>query len=356
MPRIHILRPGKFRSCNGREVEFDAGDLRDIAADYERNTAPVIVGHDPGTGDPAHGWAASLSATARGLFAEVPKLTRQMREWIDEGKYRRVSARLVRKAGRWSLDHIGMLGARTPAVSGLDPVELAAGADPADVVVAEIELADGGKNEGLVARTLARALDFVLSRNEEPPARTALAEGGKMADSKSGAGTRRGDDLEARLAAERKRSEELEERLAAVELAAVRSKAAATVKAAVDAGRLTPRWQEPFTALLCALSSLDGETVDLAAASESGEAVELSLAACFAEYLDRKAVEVPQGDLAGPARGEMATRPSPSPLDSDAARERRQLHDRAVALADEKDIPYADAVVAASIELAGAVS
>ncbi len=362
MPRIHILRPGKFRDCKGRTVELSGADLRQIADRYERNAAPVIVGHDPDTGDPAHGWAASLSADSRGLWAEVPRLTPQMKNWIAEGRYRRVSSRLVRKAGAWALDHIGMLGARTPAVSGLDPVELAGELDPGDVLITEVELAapstdESGYEPQGVARVLARALDYVLGRNDSAGGELpASAEGGsRMTNSGSAGGRRQDDRLAAELAAERERTEALERRLAAMETEARRTSAGATVKRAVEAGRLLPRDEAPMTALLAALTevAVDGEplTVELAAEDEGGEDRTLSGAAYIGDLLGRIPVQVPLGELSGPS-AELASQRSAVP--SGAAGEdvsRAALAARGRKIAAERKIPFAEAVELAAEEV-----
>ncbi|MXX62994.1 MAG: hypothetical protein F4112_16025 [Holophagales bacterium] len=373
MARIHILRPGKFRDLKGREVNLTQQDMERMAAGYERNSAPVIVGHKDDPEDPAHGWAASLSADARGLWAEVPRLTKQMREWISEGRYRKVSAKLLRKAGGWGVAHIGMLGARQPAVSGLDPVELAAGDEPGDVIFGEVELAalsagkhetdDDDENNGnggalaLASRALNLARDVLSGRGvAEPPDETG---GSRMTDTGTSAG-RQGDDLKAQLAAEREAREALQKEVDELKLARKRSKASGAVKAAVKAGRLLPRDEEPMTALLAALADVevDGEpfTVELAAAGDDGEDRTLSGAEYLGDLLGRLAVNVPQGEISGRAPGEVSS-PTLAAPPSEAILARQKVADRAQALMREnKDLSLADAQVQAAVELAGPAS
>lgn len=298
MPKIHILRAGEFRDCKGRTVDLSDQDMREIAAGYERNSAPLIVGHSPKTDEPAHGWAASLSANSRGLFADVPRLTKEMRSWIKEKRYRRVSSRLVRKAGKWTLDHIGMLGARTPSVSGLDPVELAGELDPEDVVVSEIDLAD--MNETDDATTLVRQV-LDLFRKETNDGSAQPGDGGNLTKPEGAGGSQR-TDLAADLAAEREKRQKLEGQVSRLLAQQKLTAAGGAVKAAADAGRLLPRDEEPMTAVLAALAdvTVDGEpmTVELAAAGSDDEPRELSLADYVQDFLGRLPEQVPQGEIA----------------------------------------------------------
>ena len=372
MPRLHILRPGRFQDCRGREVNFTARELEQIARDYKPHSAPLIVGHAPSTKDPAHGWAASLSADDRGLHAHVPRVTPEMKAANREGRYRRCSSRLVREASGWRLDHIGMLGARTPAVSGLDPVELAGELDPEDVVITEVELAApsaGGTTQDIeeligpqsvTARAVAWARELVLGTKEPSTQASLAAEGDEMTNSQPAASRQGDNELKAELAAEREARKALETQVQELVLGQRRSNASTAVKAAVEAGRLLPRDEAPMTAVLAALADVttDGEafTVELAAESADGAARELSGAEYLGDLLGRLPVQVPQGELAGPMSGEMPQRPSPAPANTAVDRQRLKLHQRAVSLAAEKEIEYSDAVVAAAIELAGSVS
>lgn len=372
MARIHILRPGKFRDLKGREVNLTQQDMERMAAGYERNSAPVIVGHRDAPEDPAHGWARSLSADARGLWAEVPRLTAQMKGWIKEGRYKKVSAKILRGADGWGVRHIGMLGARQPAVSGLDPVELAAGDEPGDVIFGEVELAapSGETKEpeasGGVLSLASRAIDLardVLSgrRNDDPPSsrETGGGEGGsQMSDEGTSGGRQGGDGGQASELAEQ-RIADLEKRLAASEARERRASANATVKSAVDAGRLLPRDEEPMTAVLAALADVqvDGEPlqVELASADEDGEPRELSAYDYVADYLDRAGVQVPQGEVSG-ATGAVS-RPALGAQPTEAELSAKQISDRAQKLMRENEgMSLADAQVQASIELAGPLS
>lgn len=331
MPRIHILRPGSFRDCTGKRVDLSQADLQQIARDYAPGTAPLITGHRQLTTDPAHGWIRSLSVNDRGMFADVDQVSPEMKRANAAGRYKRCSAQLLGRPGQRTLGHVGMLGARRPAVSGLDEVALAEFAgdeEPENVVVTEIELAAEGHDENngtsgalsLADRAvnLAReALDAIRGRGAagggaaaggSPPSNG----GDDMTNANSAGDRQRNNDeldaLKADLAEERKAREASEKRLAAIELARKRDTAKSAVQAAVDAGRLLPRDAEPMTALLAAVGDLpevDGEpfTVNLAAADDDGEAQDLSGPDYLTDFLGRLPVQVPQGELSGRETG-----------------------------------------------------
>ena len=119
----------------GEAIEFSEADLQATAAAYDPKVskAPIVIGH-PKSDDPAKGWAVSLSATKRGLFASLDKVDAAFAESVRAGSYGTVSAKFYRPTdsnnpvpGTWYLRHIGFLGAHPPGVKGLDAPEFAEG-------------------------------------------------------------------------------------------------------------------------------------------------------------------------------------------------------------------------------------
>lgn len=128
--RIHALRPGTF-PADPIELTVTVEDLLATAAAYDpaRYQAPVVIGH-PLTDDPAWGWVLGASADEHGLWLEV-ELLPEMAELVRESRYRAVSVALWTpdapgnpQPGVWSIKHLGFLGARPPAVKGLQAVRL----------------------------------------------------------------------------------------------------------------------------------------------------------------------------------------------------------------------------------------
>ena len=130
---------------SGESIAFSAADLQATAAAYNPRLAkaPLVIGH-PATDDPAKGWAQSLAANERGLFATATKVDPAFAESVRAGSYGTVSAKFYRPTdannpvpGVWYLRHVGFLGAANPGVKGLDDPEFADAADDGCVCFTE---------------------------------------------------------------------------------------------------------------------------------------------------------------------------------------------------------------------------
>lgn len=139
--RIEVFRPGTFTPMNGAPVTFSAADLAAIAAAYdpEAAPAPIVVGH-PSTDAPAYGWAKDIEfdQAIGKLFATVGDVEPAFADAVRARRYAKVSMTFFRpdapnnpKPGTWYPKHIGFLGGRAPAVTGLKPVFFAGDADEA---------------------------------------------------------------------------------------------------------------------------------------------------------------------------------------------------------------------------------
>lgn len=140
---IESLRPGTFKDGNGATWSFSDGDIADLAAGYDvtRNPAPVVIGH-PKLDSPAVGIISAASKVGEKLCVEVDpsSLDPQFAADVEAKRYFRVSLRLFTPShpanpnpGKWSIRHLGFLGAHPPAIPGLAPV-FAAGDDDGPVV------------------------------------------------------------------------------------------------------------------------------------------------------------------------------------------------------------------------------
>jgi hypothetical protein len=134
---LHIFKPGKWTTMSGESIEFSAADVAATATAFDPRLgkAPLVIGH-PATDDPAQGWADSLIANDRGLFAKPAQVDPAFAESVRAGRYGTVSAKFYRptdlnnpKPGVWYLRHVGFLGAAAPGVKGLDDPSFAAGDD-----------------------------------------------------------------------------------------------------------------------------------------------------------------------------------------------------------------------------------
>lgn len=140
---IESLRPGIFTDGNNATWSFSEDDIADLASGYDatRNPAPVVVGH-PKMDSPAVGIISAANKVGEKLCVEIDpaSLDPQFAADVKAKRYFRVSLRLFTpnhpanpNPGKWSIRHLGFLGAHPPAITGLAPV-FAAGDDDGPVV------------------------------------------------------------------------------------------------------------------------------------------------------------------------------------------------------------------------------
>lgn len=163
MKRIQIFKAGRHTSSAGERIAFSEADLASIAANYDPRVheAPIVVGH-PTHDAPAYGWAKGLTAEGDMLFVEPDQVPAEFAEWVEAGRYKKVSAAFYRpdqkgnpKPGHWYLRHIGFLGAQPPAVKGLAPVQFGDGEE--GVYFGELP-------SGTVAGLFRRLRDFLIEK------------------------------------------------------------------------------------------------------------------------------------------------------------------------------------------------
>lgn len=132
MPEIEIFRAGTHTAANGQTITFSQSDLEEIASGYnpEYHEAPIVLGH-PADNAPAYGWVKGLRVAGDRLFATLGDLSTSFVEAVRDKLYKKVSASFYPpespanpNPGRYSLRHLGFLGAQPPAVKGLSPISL----------------------------------------------------------------------------------------------------------------------------------------------------------------------------------------------------------------------------------------
>lgn len=123
---IEIFRTGTFTDANGVVETFTPETLDRIVRTYNEQVeadssllAPLVKGH-PQTDSPAYGWVERLARRGNTLYAKLHSLSQEIIEDVKNGKFKKVSISLYPNL---LLKHIGLLGAVSPAVKGLKPVE-----------------------------------------------------------------------------------------------------------------------------------------------------------------------------------------------------------------------------------------
>jgi hypothetical protein len=124
---IEIFRTGLHSDSSGTSTNYQLDDLQNIAKNYndtisnsENLLAPLVKGH-PKDDAPAHGWIEKLAIRGDILLAKIKELSGEMASQIKNGMYKKVSISLNKDN---SLRHVGLLGAASPAVKGLENVKL----------------------------------------------------------------------------------------------------------------------------------------------------------------------------------------------------------------------------------------
>lgn len=121
---IEIARAGgPYRALSGEEVTITPADLDAAVESFDPadRRVPLVLGH-PKLDDPAYGWLADVKRDGDVLVARFRDVPEPVREAVDQGRYRNVSAKFVKG---WRLWHVGLLGAAQPAIPGLAEVRLA---------------------------------------------------------------------------------------------------------------------------------------------------------------------------------------------------------------------------------------
>jgi len=126
---IEIFKTGLHTDSNGQTQEFTAEDLDKIVQTYNTQIkddnsllAPIVKGH-PESNAPSYGWVEQLARRGTKLLAKLKGLSDELINDIKDKRFQKVSISLYPNL---MLRHIGMLGAATPAVKGLKPVEFTA--------------------------------------------------------------------------------------------------------------------------------------------------------------------------------------------------------------------------------------
>ncbi|WP_019672301.1 hypothetical protein [Psychrobacter lutiphocae] len=137
MKRIHIFKTGTHTDSHGQTVNFSESDLAAAVTAYnpDIHQAPIVVGH-PKTDAPAFGWVQSLSSEGGNLYATPEQVNTEFSEQVKAGSYKKVSASFYPPnspanpvKGVYYLRHVGFLGAKPPAIKGLQPVEFSESGD-----------------------------------------------------------------------------------------------------------------------------------------------------------------------------------------------------------------------------------
>lgn len=363
MKPLHIFKPGNHITMSGACISFGESDLAAtvLAYDPALHEAPLVIGH-PKHDAPAAGWVKSLSTAADGLIAVPHEVDVAFADLVAQKKFKKISASFYHPdaannpvPGVYYLRHVGFLGAQPPSVKGLRPIELAEDeegvvefGDFGDSVSAGVfrrlrewlidkfsqEDADrvvpGWEVDNLLAESLRE--DDRPSFTEPNKPRHPTTEENPVNPAEKAALEAENTRLKTRLAAHEERQQK--------EQAAQRhTKNLAFAEGLVGAGKLLPKHTAALIAALDFAEAGDaplefGEGDQRKPVIEGLKAIfdDLPQQIDFAEQASKDR----QGDLHVPTDLEFA--------EKNTDPDRLSLHNRATALAADKNIPYESAV------------
>lgn len=117
----------------GQIPELNEAVMREVVDGYDADTyqAPLVLGH-PESNQPAYGWVKQVFTKGKRMFAEVAEVDETVTDLVRKGLYKNVSVSFYKptaaespQPGKWSLRHVGLLGATPPAIKGMDRLKLA---------------------------------------------------------------------------------------------------------------------------------------------------------------------------------------------------------------------------------------
>lgn len=137
---LAIFRPGTHIAKSGKKRTWTEAEVAQIADNYSQTEerAAITIGHPENDATPAFGWIDGLKVENGVLYAKPGQVHEGLKEAIKAGHYTRLSSGLRRKVdGTWELDHLAVLGAVKPAVTGLGELQFSADVEEYDAGLAD---------------------------------------------------------------------------------------------------------------------------------------------------------------------------------------------------------------------------
>lgn len=124
---VEVFRAGSHTDSKNRAISFSHADLDQMVTNHQLGAAPAVIGH-PTMNSPAYAWVAELKRDGDSLFARFEDINPDFEAGVQSGAYRNRSVSVFPdKSHGWRVRHVGWLGAKPPAIEGLQPVEFSEG-------------------------------------------------------------------------------------------------------------------------------------------------------------------------------------------------------------------------------------
>ena len=120
-----IFKTGTHTDSSGKTRHFSRADLDRTVESYDpkNHEAPLVIGH-PNDDSPAYGWVKELKREGDLLLASFNQVPENLKSAVETGRFKKKSAAFYKDG---SLRHVGLLGAKPPAVKGLGDAVFKAG-------------------------------------------------------------------------------------------------------------------------------------------------------------------------------------------------------------------------------------
>lgn len=116
-----VFRCGTHLDHSGKWRTFTEADIDRAIANYQSNSAPVVVGH-PNLNTPAFGWIQQFRRQGPIVQARCSRVADEFADLVKRGLYKN---RSISFNSDGTFRHVGFLGAAAPAVKGLEDIQFA---------------------------------------------------------------------------------------------------------------------------------------------------------------------------------------------------------------------------------------
>jgi len=152
---VEIFKVGRHVDGSGNAKTWTEAELDEIAANSRSDGAPIRLGHDVKSGDPAAGWVHNLRVVAGRLVGDLKRVPEAIYAKLNSS-YRKRSAGLEKRDGKWTLGHLALLGAEQSAIVLKDIFSYAYSLSESGEIETE-NFTDGG--DGLMSEKLIKKLE-----------------------------------------------------------------------------------------------------------------------------------------------------------------------------------------------------
>jgi len=171
---IPILKLGRYKDASGRNCDITPQILKDLTESYKVKSAPLVKGH-PNNDAPAMGWIERLKIVGDELQASFCDITDEFRQEVEQGSFKNISASFFYPLsesnpvkGKYTLRHVGALGANRPAIPNLGTLKDAlAFSEDEEGVSCIAEFSEEEENIGFFEKIIKKAIDKALKKQRE---------------------------------------------------------------------------------------------------------------------------------------------------------------------------------------------